>query len=490
MTRDWTFGRKIAAAFTALVILAAAIGLGGVYTLSRVVADKDRVIDVNARLLSRAEALRAASNERSAAMRGYLLLKEPRFLQDLKNARTVFDTQIAGLTQLSYTDEGRRQLAEIERTDAEVRAAVDRVVSLRQTQPTADAAIKAEQEDELPKRQAFDRQIAAFVSREETLLSDTVQESTNNASSAMWLLASAVAIAALVAIVAALALTRALSRQIGLAVGQVQSSSAELQAAATQQATGSKEQAIAMSEISTTISELLATSRQITESAQQVAAIAEQTANAARSGDETVVATDESISTIRRHVDLIVGHMLELGKKSQQIGAVLDIVSELAEQTNILAINATIEAAGAGEGGRRFAVVADEIRKLADRVAGSTKEIRGLIDDVRSAVNTTVMATETGSKAVDAGSKQFAQVTASFKQIADLVVTTTEAAREIELSTKQQMTAVEQVNVAIANVTQASKETETSSGQTQQTASELAALSKSLLQLVRPQVAV
>ena len=114
--------------------------------------------------------------------------------------------------------------------------------------------------------------------------------------------------------------------------------------------------------------------------------------------------------------------MLELGKKSQQIGAVLDIVTELAEQTNILSINATIEAAGAGENGKRFAIVADEIRKLADRVAGSAKEIRALIDDVRSSVNTTVMATETGSKAVDSGSKQFGDVATAFKQIAKLVV--------------------------------------------------------------------
>src|SRR6185437_4719368 len=121
----------------------------------------------------------------------------------------------------------------------------------------------------------------------------------------------------------------------------------------------------------------------------------------------TVDLTHESISGIRRQVDQIVSHMLELGKKSQQIGSVLDIVSELAEQTNILSINATIEAAGAGETGRRFAVVAEEIRKLSDRVGASAKEIRGLIEDVRSAVNTTVMATETGSKAVDAGAKQF-----------------------------------------------------------------------------------
>ena len=119
--------------------------------------------------------------------------------------------------------------------------------------------------------------------------------------------------------------------------------------------------------------------------------------------------------------------------------------------------------------------------------ASSTKEIRGLIEDVRGAVNTTVMATETGSKAVDAGTRQFGDVTTSFKQMADLVQTTTDAAREIELSTKQQATAVEQVNVAIANMAQAARETEASSGQTLQTASQLAVLSKELLRLVQPQ---
>jgi methyl-accepting chemotaxis protein len=284
-------------------------------------------------------------------------------------------------------------------------------------------------------------------------------------------------------------ITRSLSRQIGSTVGQVQSSSAELQAAASQQTTGAKEQATAMNEISTTITELLATSRQIAESAERVAQIAEQTAISARTGHGTVDLTHDSISGIRRQVDQIVAHMLELGKKSQEIGAVLDIVAELSEQTNILAINATIEAAGAGEAGKRFAVVADEIRKLADRVGGSTKEIRTLIDDVRSAVNTTVMATETGSKAVDAGSRQFGDVASAFKDISGLVATTTEAAREIELSTKQQSTAVEQVKVAIANVAQASKESETSSGQTLQTASQLATLSQELLRIIKPQVA-
>jgi methyl-accepting chemotaxis protein len=101
-------------------------------------------------------------------------------------------------------------------------------------------------------------------------------------------------------------------------------------------------------------------------------------------------------------------------------------------------------------------------------------------------VNTTVMATETGSKAVDAGSEQFSEVAIALSQIGSLVNTTTEAAREIELSTKQQSTAVEQVNVAVANVAQASKENEISSAQTLQTASQLSAMSQDLLRIVRP----
>jgi methyl-accepting chemotaxis protein len=99
------------------------------------------------------------------------------------------------------------------------------------------------------------------------------------------------------------------------------------------------------------------------------------------------------------------------------------------------------------------------------------------------------MATETGSKAVVAGSRQFADVAADFKRIADLVTTTTDAAREIELSTKQQSSAVEQVNIAISNVTQASVETEVSAGQTLQTVSAMATLSKDLLRIVRSHVA-
>jgi methyl-accepting chemotaxis protein len=264
----------------------------------------------------------------------------------------------------------------------------------------------------------------------------------------------------------------------------VRRSSADLQTTANQQAAGAKEQATAINEISTTTTELLATSQQIADNAQQVSGVADRTNQAGQHGRDTVSAAQKSMTETRRQVDAIVTHMHALSDKSTRIASVLDIVTELAEQTNILAINSTIEAAGAGKVGTRFAIVADEIRKLADRVAVSTQDIRHLIDDVRTAVATTVAASEAGSQAVDAGSVQVEQVASSLEHIVTLVRTTTEASREIELSTRQQSTAVEQVTLAVDHVAQTTREAETSANATLQTATQLTHLSTNLHSLV------
>jgi CHASE3 domain sensor protein len=489
MIRHWTFSQKIGAGFAVVVALALAIGVVSVYALRGVVASNERLNNVNVQALVDTERLHAFLERKVASGRGFMLTREERFHDRTREARAELLAILERIKRSVDTAEERRLLEAVAQAEAEHQHGFERVFTALRGGATPEVVVRSFDEWVSPKRDQLDVHLRAFITAEERAFGEARQASANAASAAINLMIGIAVAVVVCAVVAAFVLARTLSRQIGTAVGHVQSSSAELQATANQQATGAKEQATAMSEISTTITELLATSRQIAESAQRVAQIAQQTVSAARSGEGTVDLAHESIAGIRRQVDLVVGHMLELGKKSQQIGAVLDIVSELAEQTNILAINATIEAAGAGEAGKRFAVVADEIRELADRVAGSTKEIRSLIDDVRSAVNTTVMATETGSKSVDSGSRQFGDVTAAFKQIAMLVSTTTEAAREIELSTKQQTSAVEQVNVAIASVAQTTKESEVSSGQTLETVSQLASLSKDLLRLVQPQSA-
>lgn len=488
MIQHWTFGQKIAAGFAIVIALSILAGTLSVYALRSVVASKDRILSVNTQLLLDAERLNGMRDEQLAAVRAFLLTGDQSYVQQMETAQREIGVIIARLRQNTGTAEGTQQVLELERAQAAYQQLIEPVLSLRRSAATLTAVVRAFQDPQLEAgRKQVSQAVQAFVDRETRRMEEAQAEGSRLASTAIALVVSAVAASVALAVLVSFVLSRALGRQIGAAVGHVQSSSAELQAAANQQATGAKEQTTAMSEITTTISELLATSRQIADSAQRVAQIAQLTVDTAKSGEGTVEEAHDSIVGIRRQMDQVVAHMLELGKKSQQIGAVLDIVSELAEQTNILSINATIEAAGAGEAGRRFGVVADEIRALADRVANSTKEIRALIEDVRGAVNTTVMATETGSKAVDAGTRQFAGVSSAFKQIAGQVASTTGATREIELSTKQQASAIEQVNVAISSVAQTTRETEISSGQTLQTVSQLASLSRDLLRLVQPQ---
>jgi CHASE3 domain sensor protein len=482
--RSWTFGRKIGLGFGLSVLMLLVVG-GVAYRSTDALIENNRMVTHSHEVLEGIGHLLSVMKDAETGQRGYVLTGKDSYLDPYIAATNEVRSVIDGLR--AHTVDSPRQQARIAETvplvDAKL-AELKLTIDLRRTQGF-DAALKVVETDSGKKSMDDLRVVLRAMDQEERdLLRDRGAAAEAGARGTEVTIALGASLALLFVSVAGFFITTSLNRQLTGAVSGIQSASAELEAAATQQASGSREQSSATNEVSTTIRELLSTSRQIAESAQRVARVAEDTAGGARSGDQTVQRAQEAIGTIKRQVDLVVSHMGDLGKKSQQAGGILEIINELAEQTNILAINATIEAAGAGEAGKRFAVVADEIRKLADRVGGSTKEIRGLIDDIRAAVNTTVMATEVGTKAVDAGARQFAEVTTSFRHIAGLVATTTDAAREIELSTKQQASAVEQVNSATSSVAQATKESEASSTQILQTAGQLTRLSRELIELV------
>jgi methyl-accepting chemotaxis protein len=482
----WTFGRKIAVGFTLPIVLLAVIGavayrsIHSLTNTSQLVAHTHEVLEHVANVLS-------LLKDAETGQRGYVITGDEAYLEPYQAVVNSIPNVVKELRQLTADNPNQqKRIDEVEPLIAAKLAELKQTIDLHR-KGNLEEATKVVRGGEGKKIMDDLRRVLDRMDNEERqLLKQRAEEVEATASSAQSTIVFGTLLCLLVVIVAGFLITRSLSGKIGQAVQHIESSSTELQSAANQQASGARESSTAMNEITTTISELLATSRQIAESAQRVTHIAEETARAAKAGDQTVQKTRDSVSSIKRQVDLIVTQMLDLGKKSQQIGGVLEIINELAEQTNILAINATIEAAGAGDAGKRFAVVADEIRKLADRVGGSTNDIRTLVEDIRAAVNTTVMTTEGGTKAVDAGARQFVEVTAALEQITGLVRTTTAAAREIELSTKQQSTAVEQVNIAISNVVQATKETEASSNQTLQTATLLSGLSRDLMQFIRP----
>lgn len=489
MIRGWTFGRRLAAGFgVAFAVLLLIAGL--TYRNTASLVDTEDWVSHTHEVRTRLADLSAGLTTAESAERGYIITGSESHLDNYRTGIATLKSAVDAVRRLTSDNPHQQaRLTQLQPLLDERLANLRDAIEARRS-GGGDAAIKLVQQNGSLAAMEKIHAIIADADREEAELlvqrsAESRQATTFTTGVIVWGgLAGLIAIAAIGTLI-----TASLGRQIGSAVSHVESSAAELQAAANQQAQSASEQSTAMNQIGTTINELLVSSRQIADSAQRVAAAAEQTTQAARGGQGMVDQTTDSIGGIRRQMDQIVSHMLELGKKSQEIGAVLDMVLELAEQTNILAINATIEAAGAGENGRRFAVVADEIRKLADRVGGSAKEIRALIDEMRGAVNTTVMATETGSKAVDAGSRQFLDLSAAFRQIAALVGSTTEAAREIGLSTKQQTSAVDQVNVAIADVTQTARETEAGASETLKTAAQLTSLARNLLRIIRPGVA-
>jgi CHASE3 domain sensor protein len=483
MKTGWTFARTISVGFAVVVALTVLMATVALFGLHHVVERKDRVINSDTRQVLGAERLLELRDARASANRGFLISGEQRYLDQQHAYEKQFGAQLAEVRQRADTARTRQLADQVATLQARFQELDLTPVRLR-TSGAPTSAVTAAWTKIDPQRVATDQAMNELLSYEQTLVTARARSASAAAGDDVRLILGLLVAIVLASALVAAVLIRRLRDRIGRSVAEVQSSSSELQATATQQAAGAREQASTVGEISTTTSELLASARQIASTAQHVAEVAELTAQAGRSGRMTVERAQESMAEIRRQVDAVVDRMIEMGEKSERIGAVLDIASDVAQQTTVLAINSTIEAADPGVDGRRFAMVADEIRQLADRVNESTKEIRDLIDVTRGAVTVTMTATELGSRAVDAGHAQVDEVALAFEEIAGLVAGTIEAAREIELATRQQTIAVEQVTQAIADVAQTSREADIGSGHTLETASQLQHMSTRLRGLV------
>jgi methyl-accepting chemotaxis protein len=250
-----------------------------------------------------------------------------------------------------------------------------------------------------------------------------------------------------------------------------------------QQASGATEQAASVYEASSTSKEIAASATRIAESSEEVTKIADTTRRVSEDGKSYLQNAIAQMQEVKGKVNQVAQRMVELGEQSQKIGGVIDIINEISEQTNLLALNAAIEAAGAGEAGRRFSVVAAEIRRLAGRTLEATQVVRELIEQVQHATNSTVLVTEESLKASDKSAEAVDQMRDYFGHILSQVENTHRAATEINLSTRQQTTACEQMVATVMEVSEVANEVERGARETEQVLSDLKTLANRLQEL-------
>lgn len=264
------------------------------------------------------------------------------------------------------------------------------------------------------------------------------------------------------------------------AIVHLSSSANQMMAISIQQSSGSAEQAAAVQEVTTTSEEIAITAKQITANAVSVEKIAESTSQSCHKGTDEVSNAINGMSVLRQQVQSIAESMLKLGDNSQKIGGIVEIIDEISDQTNLLALNAAIEAAGAGEAGKRFAIVAQEVRRLAERTVEATRQIKGFIEEIQKATNSTIMVTEEGTKAVDSASQLVDKVQLSFDCIIELVEDTARSAKEITLSTQQQTSACEQMAETMTEVRDVAQQVAGSAQETERAISEIITLTEKL----------
>jgi methyl-accepting chemotaxis protein len=240
------------------------------------------------------------------------------------------------------------------------------------------------------------------------------------------------------------------------------------------------QQSAAVVETTAAMEELRAVAQQIAEGTQTVDGAAAQTQRDVQSGLQAVSETVARMEEIRASNDTSVSEILALGQKARQIGEVMDLIDDIAAQTKLIAINASIEAAAAGEAGRRFGVVAAQVRRLADNVAQSTVDIRQRIGEIQTATNELVIAAEQGTKKVNQGVALSQTTQQALEQIATSADQTGISATQITISTRQQQTAVEQVVEALHNLNAEVSRVAASSKQAVQIVTDLGQLSDAL----------
>jgi methyl-accepting chemotaxis protein len=273
-------------------------------------------------------------------------------------------------------------------------------------------------------------------------------------------------------------------REIREGVNTLASASSQILAMSTQLATSTTETSTAIAETTTTMEEVKQTSRQVSQRAAVVSETAQNAVESSEAGKKSVNEALSGMGSIRQQMEFIANNIVKLSEQSQTIGSIIASVNDIANQSNLLAVNASIEAAKAGEQGKGFVVVAQEVKSLAEQSKDATNQVRTILNDIQKAISGSVMATDQGTKAAEAGVRQSQESGEAFKTMSEGVLKSAQAAAQIAASTNEQIAGIDQVALAMENIKKATGQIVSGARQSEESTKNLNELGLKLKQMV------
>jgi len=277
---------------------------------------------------------------------------------------------------------------------------------------------------------------------------------------------------------------RELNSEIREVVNVLASSAGEIMTTVSEFASTSSETASAINETNATVQEVRQTTDLTSQKAKHVYETARNSVSVAKTGKKSVDDAIGGMQGIHERMGFIADRIVKLSEQSQAIGDIIATVNDLAEQSNLLAVNAAIEAAKAGEHGRGFAVVAQEVKNLATQSKQATAQVRSILGDIQKATTAAVLATEQGSKAVETGMKQSSEAGEAIRLLSASIEDSSNSTLQIVTSTQEQAIGMDQIATAIQSINQASNQNVAGSRQIETATRNIYDLNQKLQQLV------
>jgi methyl-accepting chemotaxis protein len=527
-----TLRMKLGLGFGSLLLILAAMGFVGNSSVGQLADISERAGKVMTKTYL-ASQIEAGLEKQTSGARAYMLAGREDLLQHDQEGKQQFNDSMDNLSALVATEEGHRLYGEIHSSYGEYRAIVDREIELRRADKEKDAVDLAFSPQTAEVRTRVRKAIEEMVRFQNRRKEEIVKEQNAAESHVRYMIVLLAIAGFVVGIGIAVLITRSVTTVMMEMVGVVQeiannnlatadleittqdetgqagealnrmknnlrqviqsiastathvaSASEEISASATQQAQSSETQKDQTAQVAASMHEMSSTVTQVSDNCNKAAHAARQAAETARQGGSIVEDTLTKMQLIADSVAATAKTVEGLGKSSDQIGHIIGVIDDIADQTNLLALNAAIEAARAGEQGRGFAVVADEVRKLAERTSAATKEIAQMVKGIQDETAAAVTAMEAGTKQAEEGVSSTAKAGDSLKAIIQVSEQVGGMITEIATAATEQSATSEQVNNNVEQISKLVKESALGAQQSATACQDLSGLALDLQAMV------